>query len=158
MGGPHPPLQPLLSHWPGSWGLLWGVGAPGPGAWRVLPTLRPVLAEVPRTCAPDSPPAAPQDRAFSQRCPALKVTRAWALGETEASGVGGGLWQEGPPLRGPAHVCTWVMLPQGLGGDEINSDSLSAGGQAGLLDGTAPSWLVTIMVETWPGTTDLLSL
>lgn len=34
---------------------------------------------------------------FSRRCPALKVTRAWALGETEASGVGGGLRQEGTP-------------------------------------------------------------
>ena len=64
----------------------------------------------------------------------------------------------GAPPSGPAHVCTWVMLPQGLGGDEINSDSLSAGGQAGLLGGATPTWPVTIMVETWPSTTDLLSL
>lgn len=49
------------------------------------------------------------------------------------------------------------MLLQGLGGDEINSDSLSAGGQGGPLGGAALTWPVTIMVETRPSTTDPLS-
>ena len=56
-----------------------------------------------------------------------------------------------------AHVCTWVMLPQGLGADEINSAGLSAGGQAGPPGGAAPIWPVTIMVEMWPSMNDLLS-
>lgn len=107
---------------------------------------------------PRFPSRSPTGPCIQPEMPSTQGDPCLGPGETEASGVGGGLRQEGPPLRGPAHVCTWVMLPQGLGGDEINSDSLSAGGQAGLLDGTAPSWLVTIMVETWPGTTDLLSL
>lgn len=46
------------------------------------------------------------------------------------------------------------MLLQGLGGDEINSDSLR--GQAGPLGGAALTWPVTI-VETRPSTTDPLS-
>lgn len=92
----------------------------------------PALAGVLWTCAPDSPPLSPTGPfcLFSRRCPALKVTRALGPGGDRSFWGGGGPQAGGPP-RGPAPVCMWVMLLQGLGGDEINSDSLSAGGQAG---------------------------
>lgn len=116
-----------------------GVGAPGPGAWRVLPAPRPVLAGVLWTCAPDSPPSAPQDRLFIQlEMPSTQGDPCLGPGGDRSFWGGRRPQAGGDPPRGPAPVCMWVMLLQGLGGDEINSDSLSAGGQAGPLGGAAP--------------------
>lgn len=99
-GGPSPapaaPVFPLAR----TLGASVGVGALGLGAWRVVPAPRPVLQGCVDLCH-RLPSLGPTGPSTQPEMPSPQGDRAWATGETEASGVGGGLKAGGAPPHGP---------------------------------------------------------